>query len=112
MSSVLLSVHNLVKTYGTRRAVDGVSFRVLAGQTVGLLGPNGAGKSTTVGLLCGLLEPDAGEVLLDGLPVAAGAAKAKRKIGLVPQDLALYDDLPAHENLKLFGALYGLKGAA
>jgi ABC-2 type transport system ATP-binding protein len=112
MTPVLLSVSNLTKSYGERRAVDGVSFQVRAGQTLGLIGPNGAGKSTTVGLLCGLLEPDAGQVLLDGAPMTAGASDAKRKIGLVPQDLALYDELPAHENLKLFGALYGLKGAA
>jgi ABC-2 type transport system ATP-binding protein len=108
--SVLLRVEGLVKSYGTRRAVDGVSFRVLAGQTVGLLGPNGAGKSTTVSMLCGLLRPDAGQVLLDGQPVTTGAAHVKRRIGLVPQDLALYEDLSAHENLRLFGALYGLKG--
>jgi ABC-2 type transport system ATP-binding protein len=110
MASVLLSVHNLVKSYGTRRAVDGVSFRVLAGQTVGLLGPNGAGKSTIVGMLCGLLAPDAGDILLAGERVAPGATAVKRKIGVVPQDLALYDDLSALENLKLFGALYGLRG--
>jgi ABC-2 type transport system ATP-binding protein len=111
MAPVLLSVSNLVKSYGSRAAVDGVSFEVRAGQTVGLLGPNGAGKSTTVGMLCGLLRPDAGEVLLDGEPVSSGASNAKRKIGLVPQDLALYDDLSARENLRLFGALYGLSGA-
>jgi ABC-2 type transport system ATP-binding protein len=111
MPPVLLSVSNLAKSYGSRPAVDGVSFQVRAGQTVGLLGPNGAGKSTTVGMLCGLLRPDAGEVRLDGEPVGAGASNAKRKIGLVPQDLALYDDLPARENLRLFGALYGLSGA-
>jgi ABC-2 type transport system ATP-binding protein len=108
--SVLLRVDSLVKSYGTRRAVDGVSFQVRAGQTVGLLGPNGAGKSTTVSMLCGLLRPDAGQVLLDGQSVTTGAASVKRRIGLVPQDLALYDDLSAHENLRLFGALYGLKG--
>jgi ABC-2 type transport system ATP-binding protein len=107
--SVLLRVEGLVKSYGTRRAVDGVSFQVLAGQTVGLLGPNGAGKSTTVSMLCGLLKPDAGQVLLDGQSVTTGAAGVKRRIGLVPQDLALYDDLSAYENLRLFGALYGLK---
>jgi ABC-2 type transport system ATP-binding protein len=112
MSNVLLRVEGLVKSYGTRRAVDGVSFRVLVGQTVGLLGPNGAGKSTTVSMLCGLLRPDAGQVLLDGQPVTTGAAHVKRRIGLVPQDLALYEDLSAHENLRLFGALYGLKGKA
>ena len=110
MSNVLLRVEGLVKSYGTRRAVDGVSFRVLAGQTVGLLGPNGAGKSTTVSMLCGLLRPDAGQVLLDGQPVTTGAASVKRRIGLVPQDLALYEDLSAYENLRLFGALYSLKG--
>jgi ABC-2 type transport system ATP-binding protein len=110
MSPVLLSVNNLVKTYGTRRAVDGVSFRVLAGQTVGLLGPNGAGKSTIVGMLCGLLAPDSGEIFLGGERIAPGAAAVKRKIGVVPQDLALYEDLSALENLRLFGALYGLRG--
>ena len=109
MSNVLLRVEGLVKSYGTRRAVDGVSFQVRAGQTVGLLGPNGAGKSTTVSMLCGLLRPDAGQVLLDGQSVTTGAAGVKRRIGLVPQDLALYDDLSAYENLRLFGALYGLK---
>ena len=110
MASVLLSVENLVKSYGTRRAVDGVSFRVRAGQTVGLIGPNGAGKSTTVAMLCGLLRPDGGQVLLDGVPVTVGAAAAKRRIGLVPQELALVDDLSARENLRLFGALYGMTG--
>jgi ABC-2 type transport system ATP-binding protein len=110
MAAVLLEVKELVKSYGARRAVDGVSFQVRAGQTVGLLGPNGAGKSTTVAMLCGLLAPDAGTVLLDGAPVGTGAAAVKRRIGLVPQDLALYEDLAAHENLRLFGALYGMKG--
>jgi ABC-2 type transport system ATP-binding protein len=108
----LLSVSKLCKTYGDRRAVDGVSFNVQRGQTVGLLGPNGAGKSTTVGMICGLISSDSGAVTLDGEAVGQGNNAAKRKIGLVPQDLALYDDLSAIENLKLFGALYGLKGAA
>lgn len=111
MPDVLLSASNLVKSYGERRAVDGVSLRVLAGQTLGLLGPNGAGKSTTVGMLCGLVRPDAGEVLLAGEPVSPDAMRAKGRIGLVPQDLALYEELPALENLRLFGALYGLAGA-
>ncbi len=110
--ATLLQASNLSKSFGARRAVDGVSLRVLAGQTVGLLGPNGAGKSTTVGMLCGLVRPDAGEVMLDGEAVTPDAMGAKRKIGLVPQDLALYEDLSAHENLRLFGALYDLKGAA
>jgi len=108
----VLSVSGLSKSFGARRAVDGVSFKVQRGQTIGLLGPNGAGKSTTVSMICGLIKPDAGSVTLDGEPVTQGASAAKQKLGLVPQDLALYEELPAIENLKLFGALYGLKGAA
>ncbi|AMP14512.1 ABC transporter ATP-binding protein [Collimonas pratensis] len=110
MAATLLNVSSLCKSYGDRRAVDGVSFQVRQGQTLGLIGPNGAGKSTTVSLICGLLRPDAGEILLDGVAVNAGNSAAKHKIGLVPQDLALYEDLSANENLKLFGALYGLGG--
>jgi ABC-2 type transport system ATP-binding protein len=111
MASVLLKVSKLTKSYGARRAVDDVSFQVRAGQTVGLIGPNGAGKSSTVSMICGLLRPDSGSVELDGEAVAQGLSAAKRKIGFVPQDLALYDDLPARENLKLFAALYGIGGA-
>jgi ABC-2 type transport system ATP-binding protein len=111
MARVLLKVSNLTKSYGARRAVDDVSFQVQAGQTVGLIGPNGAGKSSTVSMICGLLRPDAGSVELDGEAVTSGQSAAKRKIGFVPQDLALYDELPARENLKLFAALYGVKGA-
>jgi ABC-2 type transport system ATP-binding protein len=112
MASVLLQVSNLTKSYGDRRAVDDVSFQVQAGQTVGLIGPNGAGKSSTVSMICGLLRADSGSIALDGEAVTQGLSGAKRKIGFVPQDLALYDDLSARENLKLFAALYGIRGAA
>ncbi|MCG2585465.1 ABC transporter ATP-binding protein [Massilia sp. TS11] len=112
MSEVLLEVADLVKSYGSRRALDGVSFQVRAGQTVGLLGPNGAGKSTTVAIIAGLLRADQGSVRLDGQAIGAGVTAAKRQIGLVPQDLALYEDLPARDNLLLFGALYGMPLAA
>jgi ABC-2 type transport system ATP-binding protein len=111
MTPVLLNVSQLSKSYGGRRAVDGVSFQVRQGQTVGLIGPNGAGKSTTVSMICGLLRADSGSVELDGVAIAQGQNDAKRKIGLVPQELAMYEDLSALENLKLFGALYGLSGA-
>ena len=107
----LLSVTSLSKSYGKRLAVDAVSFHVQKGQTLGLIGPNGAGKSTIVSLSCGLLRADSGNVALDGESIGQGSSAAKRKIGFVPQDLALYDELSARENLKLFGALYGLKGA-
>jgi len=111
MAPVLLRVTQLSKSYGARLAVDQVSFDVQQGQTVGLLGPNGAGKSTTVSMICGLLRADSGSVAMDGAPIGQGRNSAKRKIGYVPQELALYEDLSALENLKLFGALYGLKGA-
>ena len=112
MAAPLLNAVDLSKSYAGRKAVDGISFQLEAGQTLGLIGPNGAGKSTTVGMICGLLTPDAGQILIDGRTLGAGASHVKQKIGLVPQDLALIDEMSAVENLKLFGALYGLNGAA
>ena len=108
----MLAVRNLRKSFGTLVAVDGASFSVEPGQLVGLLGPNGAGKSTTVAIISGLLTADSGEVTIAGEPLAGDTDVKKRLIGLVPQDLALYEELPAAANLRLFGALYGLKGRA
>jgi ABC-2 type transport system ATP-binding protein len=107
-----LQVQGLRKAYGSRTAVESVSFQVMPGQVLGLLGPNGAGKSTTVGMICGLTTPDAGEIRLrGGLSLASDEAAYKHRLGLVPQDLALYEELPAHVNVELFGSLYGLSGA-
>jgi ABC-2 type transport system ATP-binding protein len=108
----LLQLTNLRKAFGRLLAVDDVSFALRRGELVGLLGPNGAGKTTTVSVISGLVTPDGGEVLVDGAPLAGDTDPAKRKIGLVPQDLALYDELSAYSNLRFFGALYGLAGAA
>lgn len=99
------------KAYGDLTAVDGVSFDVAKGETIGLLGPNGAGKTTIVSMIAGLIVPDAGQVLIDGAAVSGDTNPVKRRIGLVPQDLALYDELPARANLELFAALYGIGGA-
>ena len=107
----MLQAQGLRKTYGKLVAVDGISFDVNTGETVGLLGPNGAGKTTTVSMIAGLLAPDAGQVLIDGAAVTGDTNPVKRRIGLVPQDLALYDELPALANLQLFAALYDLSGA-
>jgi ABC-2 type transport system ATP-binding protein len=107
----MLAAQGLRKSYGTRAAVVDVSLHVNAGEVLGLLGPNGAGKSTTVGMLCGLVTPDAGSVTIGGKGIAADANAFKRRIGLVPQDLALYEDYSALANLELFGALYGLPHA-
>jgi ABC-2 type transport system ATP-binding protein len=108
----MLNVNALRKTFGTLVAVDDVSFSVRGGQLVGLLGPNGAGKTTTVSMIAGLLTPDRGEVLVAGRRLAGDTDPSKRKIGLVPQELALYDELTAHDNLRFFGALYGLSGVS
>src|SRR5437879_6691736 len=108
----MLTINNLRKTFGSLVAVDDVSFSLERGQLVGLLGPNGAGKTTTVSIIAGLITPDRGEVLIAGRRLAGDTDPAKRRIGLVPQDLALYDDLSARDNLRFFGALYELRGRA
>ena len=104
----MLEAQGLRKAYGERTAVAGVSLSARAGEILGLLGPNGAGKSTTVGMIAGLTRPDAGSVTVGGSTLAADEFGFKRRIGLVPQDLALFEDLPALANIELFGALYGL----
>jgi ABC-2 type transport system ATP-binding protein len=91
-------------------AVDAVSLHAGTGETIGLLGPNGAGKTTTVSMIAGLVRPDSGSVRIDGRPLAGDADANKRRIGLVPQDLALFDELTALANLQLFAALYELSG--
>jgi len=108
----MLDIKNLRKSFGSLVAVDDVSFSLAKGQLVGLLGPNGAGKTTTVSMIAGLVTPDRGEVLIAGHRLAGDTDPAKRRIGLVPQDLALYDELSARDNLRFFGALYSLTGRA
>ncbi len=111
MTNVLL-VEELEHSFGDLLAVGGVSFFIESGETYGLLGPNGAGKTTTISMISGLLESDRGEVRVAGQPMTTTATEAKRAIGLVPQDLAIYPDLTAKENLAFFGSLYGMRGPA
>ena len=108
----VLVCHGLRKTYGERVALDGVGFTIARGETYGLIGPNGAGKTTTISIVCGLLARDAGDVTVAGRPMGPTATDAKAAIGLVPQDVALYDDLSAEENLTFFGRLQGLDRSA
>jgi ABC-2 type transport system ATP-binding protein len=108
----MLEVRNLRKTYGSIVAVDDVSFGVGRGELVAVLGPNGAGKTTTVSIISGLVTPDLGEVSIGGARLRGDADPLKRRIGLVPQDIALYDELSARDNLRFFGALFGLGGKA
>jgi len=110
INAPVLEARQLRKVFGDRAAVDGVSLAVAAGETYGLLGPNGAGKTTTISIIAGLLRGDSGEVTVAGAPLDTKSVAAKAAIGLVPQDLALYPDLTARENLRFFGRLYGLAG--
>ena len=111
-SDPVLRCEGLRKRFGARQAVDGISFEIARGETYGLLGPNGAGKTTTISMVCGILARDGGTVVVDGQPLDVGTTSAKAAIGLVPQDLAIYPDLTARENLVFFGRLYGLGGRA
>jgi ABC-2 type transport system ATP-binding protein len=107
----MLQLANVTKRYGSLVAVDGISLDIRRGECFGLLGPNGAGKSTTMSLIAGLRVPDAGTLSLDGQPLVAGRADVRLALGLVPQHVALYTELSAEENLRIFGQLYGLRGA-
>jgi ABC-2 type transport system ATP-binding protein len=110
MSEPFFACRGLTKRFGRTLAVDDVGFRVAPGEAYGLLGPNGAGKTTTISMLCGLLEADAGEVALGGTRLADAPTRVKAGIGYVPQEIALYPDLSARENLTFFGRLYGMGG--
>jgi ABC-2 type transport system ATP-binding protein len=108
---IVLSCRGLMKRFADLVAVDGVGFDVAAGETYGLLGPNGAGKTTTISMVCGLVAPDAGTVIVAGAPMTAHTVETKAAIGYVPQEIALYPDLTARENLRFFARLYGMAGA-
>ena len=106
----MIEVRDLQKSYGDLIAVNRISFSAAAGTVFGLLGPNGAGKSTTISCLSGLLKPTAGTIRVGGFDLARDAVKAKSSLGIVPQELAIYEDLSARDNLTYWGAAYGLKG--
>ncbi|SER70183.1 ABC transporter ATP-binding protein [Lentzea albida] len=103
----VLSCSGLKRRFGDVPAVDDVSFTIAEGETYGLLGPNGAGKTTTISMVTGVLERDAGEVVVEGIAMSTRATAAKRLVGYVPQELALYPDLTGRENLRFFASLYG-----
>ncbi len=110
MADVVLECSGLRKVYGDLVAVDDVGFSIEAGETYGLLGPNGAGKTTTISMIAGLLDNDGGTAIVSGNEITTKSTTAKAAIGLVPQDLAIYPDLTARENLRFFGKLYGIEG--
>ena len=106
----MLKVEGLVKQYGDLMAVDDVSFDAKEGSVFGLLGPNGAGKSTAINCISGLLAPTAGRIAVSGHDIVKDGKAARQSLGIVPQELALYEDLPAIENLRYWGKAYGLRG--
>ena len=107
----MIEVSDLRKSYGELVAVDGISFTAQPGQIFGLLGPNGAGKSTTIGCISGLLQPSGGQVRVQSFDVVRAGVESRRQLGIVPQELALYEDLSATENLNFWGSAYGLRGS-
>ncbi len=111
MAGALLEAIDVKKRYGANTALDGVSFQVAEGEIFGLLGPNGAGKTTLLSIMACLLEPTAGEARIFGERAGGGNRPLRRELGLVPQELAVYDELTARENLTFFGRLYGLAGS-
>jgi ABC-2 type transport system ATP-binding protein len=107
-----IEVKNLQKSFGETKAVQGVSFEAREGEIFSLLGPNGAGKTTTISMLSTLLRPDGGDALIMGESITRNPMGAKAALGVVPQDIALYEDMSARENLVFWGKMYGLRGAA
>jgi ABC-2 type transport system ATP-binding protein len=107
-----LQIENVVKTFASRRALDGVSLELRPSEVLGLLGPNGAGKSTLVRTIMGRVKPDSGSVTIFGKLAPAGDTDARAEVGVVPQEIALYPNLSSHENLTVFGRYLGLAGTA
>ena len=112
MSENIVEAQGLVKRYGDIEAVRGLSFAIRRGEIFGFLGPNGAGKTTTISMLSCLLEPTGGTATVAGYDVVKAPQQVKRRIGLVPQELALYPTLSARDNLNFYGRIYGLRGRA
>lgn len=107
----MLETINLSKTYKETKAVDGIDMYLDEGESVGLLGPNGAGKSTTISMIASLVKPTSGDVLLNGKSTIKNPSEIREVLGVVPQEIALYQELSAYENLKFFGNIYGTKKA-
>ena len=109
MNSVI-SIRNLRKSYGEKKAVNDINFDVYEGEVLGLLGPNGAGKSTTISILASVLMADGGEVKILGHDLNKDTKQIKKELGIVPQDLAIYEDISALKNVKFFASLYDISG--
>ena len=112
MSTIVLQTQNITKRYGSLTAVQDLSLEVYEGEIFGLLGPNGAGKTTSINMLCGLLNPDSGKVLVHGKAITDGDASIRSRVGVCPQDIVLWKTLTCLEQMQFLGEMYGLKGKA
>ena len=112
VSKSIINISKLIKRYkgAPSNAVDSLNLQIMDGDIFGLLGPNGAGKTTTISMLCDLIKPDSGNIQINGLNQEDHLEEIKKIIGVVPQELALYNNLTAIENLQFFGRMYGLGG--
>lgn len=106
----MIEVKNVSKRFEDKLVLDNINFNIKKGEIFGLLGPNGAGKSTLINIMTGLVDSDSGDVIIDGSSIHKNPVEIKKLIGIVPQEIALFESLNAKENLKYFGTLYGLKG--
>lgn len=106
----MIEVERLRKSFNSLLAVDDVSFTVGEGEIFGLLGPNGAGKTTTINMICGVLKPDGGRVLIGGKDIWLESKAVKQEMAVVPQEISVYEDITARDNLNFWGSLYGLRG--
>ena len=110
MPDVVLQAEGLTKRYGGLVAVNNLSLDIYEGEVFGFLGPNGAGKTTSISMMCGLLKPDAGRVLVHGQPIAGGAASVRARVGMCPQEIVLWSHLTCIEQLQFIGEMYGVDG--
>ncbi|MFZ6030950.1 MAG: ABC transporter ATP-binding protein [Chloroflexota bacterium] len=108
MAATVLQVEHLTKRFGPLTAVDDLSLEVHAGEVFGFLGPNGAGKTTSISMMCGLLKPDSGRVLVDGKPVLGGSAEVRARVGVCPQETILWEKLTCLEQLEYVGEMYAV----
>jgi ABC-2 type transport system ATP-binding protein len=112
VTDVAVDIRELTRRFGALTAVSRLTLAVQRGEVFGLLGPNGSGKTTTIRMLCGLLEPSAGDATVAGVDVRAAPERVKTQIGYMSQRFGLYEDLTVRENLEFYGGIYGLSGAA
>ncbi len=110
MTNIVLETRNLTRQFGKLTAVNNLTFQVMEGEVFGFLGPNGAGKTTSINMICGLLEPTSGQVLVNGKPLSKGNLDIRRMIGMCPQSIVLWERLTCMEQLEFMAQMYGISG--